>query len=610
MIKRLLYVYRRVVIIAANILFIAAAYIGAFYLRFELTIPSQYFEVIFFTLPVLIAIKAITFYFFRLYSGLWKYVSMEDLWQILKANVISTVAFILFIVFTRGLVGFPRSVFVLDWMLCVGLLAGIRFFTRSLRERHFNPGNSSMVERILIIGAGDTGLIVLKELRKNRQVEVVGFIDDDPGKKGMLLHGKKVLGGKESIEHVVNRFGVNQIVIAIPSAGGKEIREIISLCRFPDVKMKIVPGLQEIFSGEIEIKFKDVQPEDLLGRETVEVDKEEIGKYLRGKTVLVTGGAGSIGSEIVRQVLTFSPSSIVIVDYNENDLYFLEREIRKKYPGVELSAIAADVAEISMLKAIFSEARPDIVFHAAAFKHVPLMEQNPASAVMNNIIGSRNLIYAADHYGVERFVLISSDKAVNPTNVMGATKRIAEMIMQAKAAKSKTGFMAVRFGNVLGSKGSVVPLFKKQIEEDRCVTVTHPEARRFFMSVKEAVQLVLQSGAIGHGGEIFILDMGEQINITEFARNLISLSGLKPEKDVAIEYIGLRPGEKLYEEMLHDSERDLATKHEKIFAAQPEEFDIRKLNRQIKDLEHLAKVMDDAAIRAKLKEIVPAYETG
>jgi FlaA1/EpsC-like NDP-sugar epimerase len=459
----------------------------------------------------------------------------------------------------------------------------------------------------LIIGAGETGFIVLKELKKNEEMNVAGFIDDDPRKKGMILYGKKVLGNKKDISDVVEKYRINQIVIAIPSASGKVIREMISLCQFPDVKIKIVPGLQEIFSGEMEIKLKDVQAEDLLGRETAVIDKNEIRSYIQGKVVLVTGAAGSIGSEITRQIAQFFPKRLVLVDYNENDLYFLERELASRNPELSLSVFTADFKDVGVLKYVFSRFKPQIVFHTAAFKHVPLMEENPSAAVKNNIIGSRNMIYASEHYGVERFVLISSDKAVNPTNVMGASKRVTEMIMQAKAKKSRTKFIAVRFGNVLGSKGSVVPLFKKQIEEERRVTVTHPDARRFFMSVKEAVQLVLQAGGIGRGGEIFILDMGELINISDFAKNLINLLGLRPDKDVAIEYIGLRPGEKLYEETLRDTEKDKATKNEKIFIAQPEDFDINKLNTQVKELEKLANLMDSEKIVEKLKEIVPSY---
>lgn len=535
---------------------------------------------------------------------------MDDLWQILKANTVSTVAFIILVVFTHGLLGFPRSVFVIDWIICVGMVSGVRFFTRSLREKYMSPVQKKGNIRALIVGAGETGLAVLRELRKNNEIEVIGFIDDDPTKKSMSLHGRKVFGSKERIAKIVEEHRINQIIIAIPSANGKVIREMVSFCQFPEVKIKIVPGLQELFSGEIELKLKDVQPEDLLGRETAVVDKEEIRSYVQGKVVLVTGAAGSIGSEIVRQVSQFHPARVVLIDYNENDLYFLERELRSKKTGFSFDVFTADFKDVAVLKYVFARFKPQIVFHAAAFKHVPLMEENPSAAVKNNIIGSRNMIYASEHYGVERFVLISSDKAVNPTNVMGASKRVTEMIMQAKAKKSRTKFIAVRFGNVLGSKGSVVPLFKKQIEEERRVTVTHPDARRFFMSVKEAVQLVLQAGAIGQGGEIFILDMGELINISDFAKNLINLMGLKPEKDIAIEYIGLRPGEKLYEETLRDTEKDKATKNEKIFIAQPEDFDINKLNRQVKELEKLANMMDSEKIVEKLREIVPCYRKG
>jgi FlaA1/EpsC-like NDP-sugar epimerase len=531
---------------------------------------------------------------------------MDDLVRILKANIVSTGVFVLFMVFTRGLMGFPRSVFVLDWGLCVGIVAGVRFVNRGLRER-FRPMSRRSSIKTLIIGAGEAGILVLRELNKNPGFDIIGFIDDDPRKASIRLHGKKVLGKREDIRHIVDRYGIQEIIIAIPSAKGEIIRDVISYCQFPSVKVKIVPGMYKILSGELQIKLRDVQPEDLLGRESVKVDEQEIEDYVKGKIVLVTGAGGSIGSELSRQIAQYSPAGLILIDYNENDLYFLERELKDKYKKYNINAIASDFKDISVLKHVFARFRPQIVFHAAAYKHVPLMEENPAAAVKNNVIGSRNIIYASDHYGVESFVLISSDKAVNPTNVMGATKRIAEMIVQAKAAKSKTKFIAVRFGNVLGSKGSVVPLFKKQIEERRKVTVTHPDARRYFMSVKEAVQLVLQASAIGKGGEILVLDMGEQIKISDFAKNLITLSGYKPDKDVFIEYIGLRKGEKLFEETLHDTEKDSATKNEKIFIAQPDNFDIRSIIRQVKDLEKLANFMLYDEVIDKIKEIVPSF---
>ncbi|MFC1548359.1 polysaccharide biosynthesis protein [Candidatus Omnitrophota bacterium] len=601
--------YRRSIVVLAHLFFIAAAYLGAFYIRFEFRLPQEYSPLISVTLPFLIAIKALVFYYFGLYSGMWRYVSMDDLVRIVKANIISTAIFILFIVFFHGLVGFPRSIFILDWVLCVGLVSGVRFINRSIREK-IRPMNSRSSLKTLIVGAGEAGILVLRELEKNSGFDIVGFIDDDPGKRGARLYGKKILGSRKKIRDIVDRSGIQEIIIAIPSAKGETVRDIISHCQFPEVKVKIVPGMHKILSGELEIKLRDVQPEDLLGRESVEVNEREIKEYVQGKTVLVTGAGGSIGSELSRQIVEFSPRQLILVDYNENDLYFLERELEAKNKNFSLKTIAADFKDISVLKYTFSKFRPQIVFHAAAFKHVPLMEENPAAAVKNNVIGSRNIIYASEHYGVESFVLISSDKAVNPTNVMGATKRIAEMILQAKSknSKTRTKFIAVRFGNVLGSKGSVVPLFKKQIEEERRVTVTHPEAKRYFMSVRESVQLVLQASAIGKGGEIFVLDMGEQIKIAEFAKTLISLSGLKPEKDIPIEFIGLRPGEKLYEETLLDIEKDHTTKHEKIFIAQPNDFDIKKVIKHVKELGKLANLMDDEKIIEKIKEIVPSYD--
>lgn len=598
--------FRRPLIVLTHVVLISAAYVFAFYIRFEFKLQGEYIPLILRTLPGLILIKAAAFYYFNLYTGLWRYVSMDDLMQIIKATVISTCAFVLYIVFSHGLVGFPRSIFVLDWVLCLGFVGGIRFLSRSFRER-YKPIQFQRSIRGLIIGAGEAGMLVLRELKNNLNVDVVGFIDDDPRKRGVSIHGKKVLGTRDDIKHMVNRYGVEEIIIAMPREKGSVIRDIISYCNTPGVKVKIVPGMYEILSGKKEIRLRTVQPEDLLGRESVEIDEREVEGYIRDKTILVTGAGGSIGSELVRQIAKFSPNQIILLDYNENDIYFLENELNSRKLCFDVKTVIADMTDISILKYTFSKFRPQVVFHAAAFKHVPLMEEHPASAVKNNVIGSRNLIYASEHYGVESFVLISSDKAVNPTSIMGATKRIAEMILQAKARKSRTKFIAVRFGNVLGSKGSVVPLFKKQIEDEGEVTVTHPEARRYFMSVKEAVQLVLQASAIGKGGEIFVLDMGEQIKIVDLARNLINLSGLAEGKDIPIKFVGLRPGEKLYEETLLDIEKDKATKHEKIFVVQPNDFDIKNVIKHVKELEKLANLMDIEGIVSKIEEILPSY---
>ena len=602
----LIFKYRRVAIVIIHAALISIAYFMSYILRFEFSIPGEFFTVFLRTLPLLLCVKLIVFYYFGLFVGLWRYVSMDDLWQIIKANVVSTVIFIICIVFIYGLIGFPRSVFVIDWIFSVGLISGVRFITRAMRE-YFKPLRYQKGEKTLIAGAGESGVMVLNELKKKASYDIVGFVDDDPRKKGMRIQGKSILGSRDDIKDIVDRFGIEQIILATPSAKGSVIRDIVSSCRIPGVKLRIVPDFYKILSGEIETKLREVKPEDLLGRETVEVDETEIKRHLEDKVILITGAAGSIGTEITKQIAGFNPKQLVLVDYNENDLYFLQRDIEDKYKNLNFNAITADINETTVLKYIFSKHKPEVVFHAAAFKHVPMMEKNPASAVKNNVLCSNNLINISEHYGVERFILISSDKAVNPTNVMGATKRISEMIMQVKSTKSKTKFIAVRFGNVLGSKGSVIPLFKKQIEEDRRITVTHPDVARFFMSTKEAVQLVLQASVIGRGGEIFILDMGEQIKIMEFAKNLITLSGLKPEEDVKIDIIGLRAGEKLYEETLHDAEKDGLTKHEKIFIAYPNEFDSHKLMKQIKELENLSISMNNMKIVEKIKEIVPSY---
>lgn len=366
----------------------------------------------------------------------------------------------------------------------------------------------------------------------------------------------------------------------------------------------IAPQLNKILSGKLVIKPREVQPEDLLGRETVYIDLKGVGDYIRDKVVLITGAGGSIGSEIARQVARFEPKEVILFDHHENFIYFLIIEFKVKYPKVKVKTFIGDIRDVGLLKQIFSKNKPQVVFHAAAHKHVPLMEENPVAAVKNNVFGIRNLIYASNHYGVERFILISTDKAVNPTSIMGMSKRIAEMILQAKSKGSKTKFMAVRFGNVLGSSGSVVPLFKKQIAEGGPITIPHPDVERYFMSVREAVMLVLQAGAIGQGGELFILDMGEQIKVMEIAKNLIALSGLTLGKDIEIKTIGLRPGEKLSEEILLNKEKDKVTKHEKIYTSQPQEFDRADLHKKLKELKHLADMMNNTEVVKKIKEII------
>jgi len=603
--KNIIVGYRRILVFLAHLIIIAAAYILSFYLRFEFSISPDYWNLIRQTLPLLIIVKMLVFYFSGLFSGLWRYTSIGDFWRIIKASLAASFIFILGVTFIRGLIGFPRSVFILDWILCTSSVGGVRFLSRLFREilrlSYVKKGKN-----VLIIGAGEAGVMILREYRHNpyMNAKVVGFIDDDRLKINSHVQGVKVLGDRKQIPEVVQNYGVDEIVIAIPSVRGEEIRDILSYCEASNAKIKIIPGLHKIISGDLELKPREVRPEDLLGRETVSINEKEIESYIRGTRVLVTGAGGSIGTELCRQIARFSPQELILLDHNENNVYFLIAEFKTRFPDIKLKTVIGDIKDIGLLKYVFSRFKPEIIFHSAAHKHVPLMEENPVAAVKNNIVGSRNLIYAAGHYKIERFVLISTDKAVNPTSIMGMTKRIAEMILQAKAKNSRTKFMAVRFGNVIGSDGSVVPLFKRQIEEGGPVTVTDPQAKRYFMSVTEAVSLVLQAGAIGKGGEIFILDMGEQLNILELAKDLIALSGLEPGKDISIKFIGLREGEKLSEEILLNTERDSVTKHNKIYVTRPEEFDPVKLRRQVKELEGLANVMDEVKIIAKIKDIV------
>ncbi len=603
--KNVLIKYRRPLIIITHLLLAGVAYWLAFLLRFEFVISGYYWKFFLETLPVILLIKILVFNFTGIFHGLWRYVSIGDLWQIFKANVISTLVFVLLVVMMHGFSGFPRSIFILDMVFSVSLIAGVRFFTRLFRER-FNPAVILRKKNTLIVGAGQAGILMLKECRNNPAMGlfVRGFIDDDPAKKNQVVYGVKVYGGRKDIPELASKFSIEEIILAIPSGKGEAIRDILSYCRVPGVRIRIIPGLGKIISGDLELRPREVLPEDLLGREMVEVNQDGIRQYLKDKKVLVTGAGGSIGSELCRQISAHSPSQVVLLDHNENDVYFLVAELKAKYPGVKFVTIIGDVKDIGLLKNVFVKSRPQVVFHSAAHKHVPLMQENPIAAVKNNIFGSRNLIYASNHYGVERFVLISTDKAVNPINIMGMTKRVAEMILQAKARKSRTKFMAVRFGNVIGSAGSVVPLFKRQIEAGGPVTVTHPEAERYFMSIREAVSLVLEAGALGKGGEIFILDMGEQIKIVDIARNLIGLSGLAVGKDIFLEFVGLREGEKLSEELLLNIEKDRVTKNKKIYMTEPNHFDPLKLRRQVKELESYANLMDEKKVVQRMKEII------
>ena len=488
---------------------------------------------------------------------------------------------------------------------------GVRMAFRGLRHiRAAFPNSRTGASRTLVIGAGEAGALAIQEMKQHAHLclEPVAIVDDDKDKHGKKLFGIPIVGDRNSIHQVVERFRIDQIVIAIPSASEKDINEIISICKRTKCKLKILPGVFELLNGNVTVnKIRDVQIEDLLGRKPVKLDIHNIKDFISNKTILVTGGGGSIGSELCRQIARFSPAKLLILDIYENGAYDLQMELQGKFPDLNMEVLIASVRDKARIDSIFKKYTPHVVFHAAAHKHVPLMEHNPTEAIKNNIFGTMNVAEAADRFGTEKFVLISTDKAVNPTNVMGATKRVAEMIIQAMDKHSRTEYVAVRFGNVLGSNGSVIPLFKRQIAEGGPVTVTHPEINRYFMTIPEAVQLVLQAGSMAKGGEIFVLDMGKPVRIVDLARDLIRLSGYEPDVDIKIVYTGLRPGEKLYEELLTDEEGLTATTHEKIFIGKPTYSDISTLKAELEKLKFLLMGSDENIYRF-IENLVPTYK--
>ena len=461
----------------------------------------------------------------------------------------------------------------------------------------------------MVVGAGEAGAMIIKEFQNSRYLDqkVCCVIDDNEAKQGKYLRGVKIMGGRDDIRYLAHELQIDEIIVALPSASQSQVKEILQICQETGCELKVLPGLYQMINGEISVsKLRKVEIEDLLGREPIKLQVDSVMGYVAGKVILVTGGGGSIGSELCRQIVAHKPKRLIIVDIYENNAYDIQQELKRKSPELDLVVLIASVRNTHRMNSIFETYQPDIVYHAAAHKHVPLMEDSPNEAIKNNVFGTYKTAKAADKYGVKRFVLISTDKAVNPTNIMGASKRICEMIIQMMNNHSKTDFVAVRFGNVLGSNGSVIPLFKKQIEQGGPVTVTHPEIIRYFMTIPEAVSLVLQAGALAKGGEIFVLDMGEPVKILDLAKNLIRLSGYKPFEDIPIEFTGLRPGEKLYEELLMSEEGLRETENELIHIGKPIEFDEEKFRRELEELRKIAD-QDSEAIRQKVQEIVPTY---
>jgi len=603
--------------------FVTLSYFLAYFIRFEGNIPYQEWSNFKATILFILPFKLCVFVFFRLYKGMWRYTSLVDLLNILKATSISSGLIILTILFTYRFEGFPRSVFVLDWLLSVLFISGIRVAIRVLLSEnedglpslnqifHLLFGKKSPKEkkRLLIIGAGDAGEKILREIRDNSRLnyEVAGFLDDDHKKKGKRIHGVPVLGSISKIHKLASHAEMDEILIAIPSASARQMRRIIENCEATGLRIRTTPGIGELIDGKVSFKtIREVSFEDILGRDPVNLDLKSIGDYLTDNVVFVSGAGGSIGSELCRQIAQFHPKNLILFDKTENSLFHIEMEFCQRFPETSITPILGDVKSGDFLNRLFSKYEPQVVFHAAAFKHVPIVELNPWEAIHNNIVGTKNIVEASHRVGTKRFIMVSTDKAVRPANVMGATKRIAEMITSCYASNPNR-FVSVRFGNVIGSEGSVVHLFKKQIERFGPVTVTHPDITRYFMTIPESCKLIVQAGAMGEGGEIFILDMGTPIKIVDMARSLIQKSGFKPDVDIEIEFVGLRPGEKLHEELITGGEGIVRTPHEKIFVLKGNTCDLPWLNQKIEELSELAHKQDGEGIKSKLKEIIPEY---
>ena len=600
---------RRSILIIYDIVAMVAASTIALLLRYDFRferIELRFLEGVWSYLPYNIIATLIIFYIFRLYHSLWAFAGMTEMQNIIIACVLSSAAQLLGLQLFR--IYMPRSYYFLYAGTFLLLTLVSRFSYRFARMTKRIHRQRKEQVNVMVIGAGNAGNMLIKEIitSDHLQKKVKYIIDDDRTKWGSYIHGLKVMGGRQLIPQLAEE--VDEIILAMPTAKKKDVKDIIEICRKTKCEVQTLPGMYQFINGDVMVeKLRKIEIEDLLGRDSIHIDLDSLMNYVSNKVVLVTGGGGSIGSELCRQIASYKPKQLVIVDIYENNAYDIQQELLEKYPDLDLVVLIASVRNTNRMNKIFATYQPDIVYHAAAHKHVPLMETSPNEAIKNNVFGTLKTVQAADKYGVKRFILISTDKAVNPTNIMGASKRMCEMIIQTYNNRSKTEFAAVRFGNVLGSNGSVVPLFKKQIEKGGPVKVTHPDIIRYFMTIPEAVSLVLQAGANAKGGEIFVLDMGEPVKILDLAENMIRLSGLEPYVDIDIEFTGLRPGEKLYEELLMAEEGLKETEHSLIHIGKPLAFDEEEFLQELSDLKKVVKQEPDA-IRRRIQKIVPTYQ--
>lgn len=605
--------YRRTCLIIYDIISIVLASYMAILVRYEFhvdQIPDHFMRPVEVFMPLNIILTLVIFYGFHLYSSLWAFAGETELQNIVVSCVLSTLVNgigMQFFKMTSQAV--PKSYYLLYMFLLITCIFASRFSYRFFRSMKHKQQNKKNRISVMVIGAGEAANVIIKEIvNSNFSTMVIKcIIDDDKGKWGKYIQGIKVVGGRDRIVECADVYEVDEIIVAMPSASRSEIKSILEICKDTNCKLRSLPGMYQLVNGEVNVsKLRDVEVEDLLGRDPISVDMDSIAGYVKGKVVLVTGGGGSIGSELCRQIAAHKPKQLVIVDIYENTVYDIQQELKKNYPDLDLVVLIASVRNTNRMNYIFSQYHPHIVYHAAAHKHVPLMEDSPTEAVKNNVFGTFKTAQAAAMSGVQRFVMISTDKAVNPTNIMGASKRICEMIIQTFDKHYDTEFVAVRFGNVLGSNGSVIPLFRKQIAAGGPVTVTHPDIIRYFMTIPEAVSLVLQAGAYAKGGEIFVLDMGEPVKILSLAENLIKLSGFRVGEDIKIEFTGLRPGEKLYEELLMDEEGMKDTANKMIHIGKPIELDEQEFFAQLKELKDECQI-ESSDIRPLIQKIVPTY---
>ena len=599
---------RRIFLMCYDMLAVFVASMFALIIRFDLNfynVPTEYLNEVWRTLPYMMVITLIIFWALRLYSSLWSYAGALEMMYVVSACILDAI-----VVAALILVRNWGDMFPVPRRFLLVLIMGCRYSYRGLRAIRNMRRDGTYRRNVLVIGAGEAGNQLIKEINNSRYVKkkVVGVIDDDKTKIGNYIHGAKVIGDRSCIRDKVLELHVHEIIIAMPSASPKQMKGILDICKENGCELKRLPGIYQLVNGAVGIsKLKDVDVNDLLGREPVTVNLESIMGYVSGKIIMVTGGGGSIGSELCRQIAGRKAKQLIILDIYENTTYDIQNELKVKFPDLDLVVLIGSVRNTNRMNWIFETYHPEIIYHAAAHKHVPLMEESPNEAIKNNVLGTWKIVQAADRYHVKRFVMISTDKAVNPTNIMGASKRICEMIIQTYNKRSETEYVAVRFGNVLGSNGSVIPLFKKQIERGGPVTVTDPNIVRYFMTIPEAVSLVLQAGAYAKGGEIFVLDMGEPVKILDLAKNLILLSGHKPDEDIQIVFTGLRPGEKLYEEMLMDEEGLQDTENNLIHIGKPIELDEGKFLEQLEELKEYV-VTEPSDIREWVKKIVPTYQ--